>query len=205
MGRPVTNAVAHDPDGHGTHTAGIMVGRKIGMMAIRGRPRGSACRPKVIEGGNVIARILAGLNWLVGLKVRVISLSLGLRGYRPDFLPVIQSPSSTRDSARRRGRQRGAGHEPLSRQLCRGPVGRGLRRGDGGGTFLVEPAVPSPRKVLRCPAWSPRGRASSLASPAAAMLNTRAPRWRRCTSRVWRPCYSGLTRKRRRPGRAGHS
>src|SRR5262249_7780559 len=46
----------------------------------------------VIEGGNVIARILAGLNWLVGLqpRVRVLSMSLGLRGFHEDFRPVMQ-------------------------------------------------------------------------------------------------------------------
>jgi len=90
LGRSVPTAQAHDPDGHGTHTAGTLVGRKVGTMRFGVAPEARLACALVIEGGNTIARILAGLNWLVGLKVRVISLSLGLRGYRPDFLPVVQ-------------------------------------------------------------------------------------------------------------------
>ena len=33
----------------------------------------------VIEGGEVVARILAGMDWAVGLGVRILSMSLGLR------------------------------------------------------------------------------------------------------------------------------
>ena len=90
LGQPVAKPLAHDPDGHGTHTAGTLVGRKVGKMRFGVAPEARIASALVIEGGNVVARVLAGLNWLVGLKVRAISLSLGLRGYRRDFLPVIQ-------------------------------------------------------------------------------------------------------------------
>jgi subtilisin family serine protease len=45
----------------------------------------------VIEGGNVIARILAGMDWVVGLGARVLSMSLGVRGYQEDFLIVTRT------------------------------------------------------------------------------------------------------------------
>ena len=44
----------------------------------------------VIEGGQVIARILAGMDWAVGLGVRVLSMSLGLPGWHDDFLALCR-------------------------------------------------------------------------------------------------------------------
>jgi subtilisin len=90
LGQPVTNPRAHDPDGHGTHTAGTMVGRKVGTREFGVAPEARLASALVIEGGNVTLRILRGLDWLVGLRPRVISLSLGVSPYRSDFLPVIQ-------------------------------------------------------------------------------------------------------------------
>lgn len=89
LGRRIPGATAHDPDGHGTHTAGTLVGRKVGARQFGIASEARLASALVIEGGNVIARILGGLDWLVGFQVRVIALSLGLRGYRPDFLPII--------------------------------------------------------------------------------------------------------------------
>src|SRR5206468_10683555 len=45
----------------------------------------------VVEGGNSVARILAGMNWIVGQGARVLSMSLGIRGYVPNFLPVTRA------------------------------------------------------------------------------------------------------------------
>jgi subtilisin family serine protease len=39
----------------------------------------------VIEGGDVLARVLGGMDWAVGQGVRVLSMSLGLRGWWDDF------------------------------------------------------------------------------------------------------------------------
>jgi subtilisin family serine protease len=44
----------------------------------------------VIEGGQVVARVLGGMDWCVGQGVRVLSMSLGLRGSVNDFLPLTQ-------------------------------------------------------------------------------------------------------------------
>jgi subtilisin family serine protease len=93
MGRPVAGAKPHDSGTHGTHTAGTIAARAVGKTQFGVAPGAGLASGLVIEGGNVIARILGGLNWLVGLReprVRVLSLSLGLRGYREDFRPVIR-------------------------------------------------------------------------------------------------------------------
>jgi subtilisin family serine protease len=44
----------------------------------------------VIEGGNVVARVLGGLDWAIGNGVNIISMSLGFRGWWEDFIPILQ-------------------------------------------------------------------------------------------------------------------
>ena len=44
----------------------------------------------VIEGGDAVARVLGGMDWVVGNNVRILSMSLGFRGYWEDFLPLTQ-------------------------------------------------------------------------------------------------------------------
>ena len=44
----------------------------------------------VIEGGDVVARILGGMEWSITHGVRVLNMSLGLRGFLDNFLPVTQ-------------------------------------------------------------------------------------------------------------------
>src|SRR5262249_21353312 len=90
MGDPVAGATPHDSDEHGTHTAGTIAGRKVASTAFGVAPEAMLASAIVIEGGNVIARLLAGMDWAVGLGVRVLSMALGLRGYHPDFLPVTR-------------------------------------------------------------------------------------------------------------------
>jgi subtilisin family serine protease len=90
MGQPVPGAKPHDSDQHGTHTAGTIAGRKVRASAFGVAPEAKLASALVIEGGNVVARILGGMDWLVGLGAKVLSMSLGLRGYHEDFLPVIQ-------------------------------------------------------------------------------------------------------------------
>jgi len=91
MGDPVPGAPPHDTDEHGTHTAGTIAGRKVRSTAFGVAPEAMLASAIVIEGGNVIARILAGMDWVVGLGARVLSMSLGLRGYQEDFLPVTRA------------------------------------------------------------------------------------------------------------------
>ncbi len=90
LGQPVANAKPHDTAQHGTHTAGTVAGRAVGKTSFGVAPGARLASAIVIEGGQVIARVLAGMDWVVGMKARILSMSLGLRGYVDDFLPVVQ-------------------------------------------------------------------------------------------------------------------
>lgn len=82
-GKRVTGSVPRDPDGHGTHTAGTLSGGKASGGAIGMAPAAEICSAMVIEGGRVLLRILAGMEWVIGEGARVLSMSLGIRGYTP--------------------------------------------------------------------------------------------------------------------------
>ncbi|MBI3272968.1 MAG: S8 family serine peptidase [Planctomycetes bacterium] len=90
MGNEVAGAQPQDSDEHGTHTAGTIAGRKVRGNAFGVAPEAKLASALVIEGGDVVARVLGGMDWAVGQGVRVLSMSLGLRGYHPDFQPVTQ-------------------------------------------------------------------------------------------------------------------
>jgi subtilisin len=91
LGERVPGATAHDTDEHGTHTAGTIAGRTVKGSQFGVAPGAKLASAIVIEGGNVIARILAGMDWIVGEGARILSMSLGLRGYREDFVPLMQA------------------------------------------------------------------------------------------------------------------
>jgi subtilisin family serine protease len=84
------NPKAHDTDQHGTHTAATIAGRAVRGQSVGVAPKASLASAIVIEGGNVIARILGGMDWSITQNVRVLSMSLGLRGFFDDFLVVTQ-------------------------------------------------------------------------------------------------------------------
>jgi len=88
VGAPIAGARPRDSGEHGTHTAGTIAGRAVGTSRFGVAPDAQLASALVIEGGNVIARILAGLDWMVGQGVRIVSASLGLRGFTPAFLMV---------------------------------------------------------------------------------------------------------------------
>ncbi len=81
---------AHDPDGHGTHTAATIAGRKVRGTVVGVAPGARLASAMVIEGGDVVARVLGGMDWAVGRGVRVVSMSLGFPGYWPDFLALTR-------------------------------------------------------------------------------------------------------------------
>ncbi len=84
-GERVPNAKPSDSGSHGTHTAGTIVGRS-GTKGVFGvAPKAKLASAMVIEGGQVIDRILGGMDWIVSEGVRIMSMSLGLRGYTPAF------------------------------------------------------------------------------------------------------------------------
>lgn len=90
LGRLVPGAVPRDSDKHGTHTAGTIAARSVGKTRFGVAPGAKLASAMVIEGGNVVARILGGMNWLVARDVQILSLSLGLRTYTPAFLALTR-------------------------------------------------------------------------------------------------------------------
>ena len=80
----------HDTGEHGTHTAATVAGRAVGGFSMGVAPGAKLASAIVIEGGNVVARVLAGLDWALGHQAKVLSMSLGLPGWWDDFVPIIR-------------------------------------------------------------------------------------------------------------------
>jgi subtilisin family serine protease len=86
LGRLVAPSPApYDTDDHGTHTAATLAGRPVAGRHVGVAPEARLASAIVIEGGDVVARVLGGMDWAVGRGVRVLSLSLGFRGWWEDF------------------------------------------------------------------------------------------------------------------------
>lgn len=93
LGFPVEESkAAFDTDDHGTHTAATIAGRpdrstgrRIGVA-----PGAKLASAIVIEGGQTIARVLAGMDWALGEGAQILSMSLGFPGYVEDFLPITR-------------------------------------------------------------------------------------------------------------------
>lgn len=91
LGRAVTNARRPwDSGEHGTHTAGTIAGRSVNGRHVGVAPGAKLASAIVIEGGDAVARVLAGMDWALGLGARVLNLSLGFRGWWPDFLALTR-------------------------------------------------------------------------------------------------------------------
>jgi subtilisin len=90
-GDQVPGAKPHDSGEHGTHTAGTIASRGGTKGPFGVAPEARLASAMVIEGGQVIDRILAGMEWMVGQQVRILSMSLGLRGFEPSFQVVVDA------------------------------------------------------------------------------------------------------------------
>jgi subtilisin family serine protease len=92
FGREVTGPRAPiDTAMHGTHTAGTLVGRGVDGRQVGVAPGASLAAAVVIEGGQVIDRTLAGIDWSLGQGVRILNLSLGVRGQSPAFQRIMET------------------------------------------------------------------------------------------------------------------
>jgi subtilisin family serine protease len=89
-GRRVPGSAPHDTAAHGTHTAGTICGAAAGGLRIGVAPEAELYSGLVIEGGNALLRVLAGMEWALENQVRVLNMSLGFRGYTPFFLAVTR-------------------------------------------------------------------------------------------------------------------
>jgi subtilisin family serine protease len=90
LGRRIENTQPHDSDQHGTHTAATIAGKAVNKRSIGVAPECEFYSGLVIEGGAVLARVLGGMEWMIASGVRVLSMSLGWRGYDPSFLIVTR-------------------------------------------------------------------------------------------------------------------
>lgn len=90
MGFQTANTQPRDTDDHGTHTAGTIAGRPVNGRSIGVAPAAKLASAIVIEGGNAVARVLAGMDWSVGQGVRILNMSLGFTGYVTNFLDLTR-------------------------------------------------------------------------------------------------------------------
>jgi subtilisin family serine protease len=86
----VPNAKARDSDKHGTHTAGTIAARTVKGKRFGVAPGAMLASAEVIEGGDAVARVLGGMDWVIGKQARILSMSLGFRGYTEDFLELVK-------------------------------------------------------------------------------------------------------------------
>ena len=91
FGREVVPGPApYDSNDHGTHTAGTIAGRPLDNRHFGVAPGAKLASAMVIEGGQVVARVLGGMDWAIAQGVRILSMSLGLPGWWDDFVPLTQ-------------------------------------------------------------------------------------------------------------------
>nr|WP_166309028.1 IS110 family transposase [Bradyrhizobium sp. 2S1]MCK7664741.1 IS110 family transposase [Bradyrhizobium sp. 2S1] len=83
------SATASDNHGHGTHTAGILCARQIDGVTVGIAPD-AALFSGQITGERSLMRMLGGLEWLLGKKVRLLSLSAGVEPFNPVFQTVVE-------------------------------------------------------------------------------------------------------------------
>jgi subtilisin family serine protease len=84
-GIPIQAGEPKDSASHGTHTAGVICGGQVDHQTIGAAPGAVLCSGMVIEGGQTLVRVLAGLEWICDCAVRVLCLSVGLPVYNPLF------------------------------------------------------------------------------------------------------------------------
>jgi len=88
-GHAIDGAAIADSSDHGSHTAGIIAGRTFLGQQIGVAPGCQLISAAVIEGGDQVARVLAGVDWMLNFPVRVLNLSLGFPGYFDQYIPLL--------------------------------------------------------------------------------------------------------------------
>lgn len=90
-GDAIAGAKPADLDGHGTHNAGIICGGSVKGLRIGVAPGAKLCVIRALDGGQTIARILCGLDWMLDCGVKVVCLPLGLQAATPVFDVLIDA------------------------------------------------------------------------------------------------------------------
>jgi subtilisin family serine protease len=86
---PLPGKQPYDSGTHGTHTAGTVAGKDINGLKIGVAPDAELHCGRVIEYQDPLVQILAGMDWALGQGVRVLSSSLGIKGYNPFLVTVM--------------------------------------------------------------------------------------------------------------------
>jgi len=86
----------HDPDGHGTHVSGIIVGDDQSGTHIGVSPKASLLYARVLDDGGTFAQVIAGIEWAVAQDADVITMSFGIAAndrsvYEPAFIEPIRT------------------------------------------------------------------------------------------------------------------
>ena len=89
QGNPIPGKQAYDSGTHGTHTAGTIAGKEINGYKIGVAPEADLHCSRVIEYPDPLVQILAGMDWALGQGVRVLSSSLGIKGYNAFLVTVM--------------------------------------------------------------------------------------------------------------------
>ena len=88
LGFKKSKSQPHDTGEHGTHTAGTILGRPVRGHAIGVAKQAKLVSAIVIEGGDAVARVIAGMDWCLANGISVLSMSLGFRGWWENFIPL---------------------------------------------------------------------------------------------------------------------
>jgi subtilisin family serine protease len=89
-GHAIDGASIEDSADHGSHTAGIIAGRTFLGQQVGVAPGCQLVSAAVIEVGDQVARVLAGVDWMLNFGVRVLNLSLGFPGYFDQYVPLLK-------------------------------------------------------------------------------------------------------------------
>ena len=81
-GKLIDGVEAYDPDGHGSHTAGIIC---------REAPQARLHSVAISSRGKVLLSLLAAMDVLLASPVRLLCMALGFCKYSPLFLPVVNA------------------------------------------------------------------------------------------------------------------
>jgi Subtilase family len=88
-GFPRLNCDPFDARGHGTGVASIVCGRGRNGECVGIAPDCDLHAAAVLEGGDVVSRIVFGLEWMLRRPVRVLCAPLGIPGYTPIFHGIV--------------------------------------------------------------------------------------------------------------------
>jgi len=94
-GEEIEGSDPHDPNGHGTHVSGTVIGGDASGQYIGVAPDSDLLHGKVINDGTAsMSQLIAGIEWAVKQDADVLSVSLGVSGYDLSLEGAIDNAKS---------------------------------------------------------------------------------------------------------------